>query len=128
MQAVLEKSAAAQTMPRKPDVECSFYSSCGCMYCIDGEMLASIAHGELNVLAMYCSDLAQHKKRTKHQMSVVSQAMLPDLNVKFHSQDGNMYAFNGTMLNTFGYSCLEKIATYCTQLALYRDYMATQTF
>jgi len=119
MQAVFEKSAAAQTMPRKPDVGCSFYSSCGCMYCIDGEMLASIAHGELNALAMYCSDLAQHKKHTKHQM-------LPDLNVKFHSHDGNLFAFNGNMLNKFGYSCLQKIATYCTQLALYRDYMAQQ--
>ena len=126
MQAVFEKSAAAQTMPRKPDVACLFHSSCGCNYCINGEMLASIAHGELNVLAMYCSDLAQHKKHTKHQMSVVSRPMLPDLNVKFHSQDGNLYAFNGNMLNNFGYSCLQKIATYCTQLALYRDYMAQQ--
>jgi len=124
MQAVLEKSAAAQTMPRKPDVGCSFYSSCGCMYCIDGEMLASIDHGELNVLAMYCSDLAKYKKHTKHQMSVVSRPMLPDLNIKFHSHDGNLYAFNGRMLNTFGYSCLQKISTYCTQLALYHDYMA----
>lgn len=87
-------------------------------------MLTSIAHAELNALAMYCSDLAQHKEHTKHKTPVVTYAALPDLNVGFHSQDGALLAFKGRMLNNFDESSLREIATYCSQLALYRDYMA----
>jgi len=120
--------SSKKTMPTKPDTRCMFHSSCGCLYYIDGEMLASIAHNQLNVLAMFCSNLAEYKENTKHNKPVVSHVMPPDLELKFYSHNDNMYAFNGNVLNTFNYTCLQSIATYCSQLALYQEYEAKEVF